>query len=1047
MRKLLYIFSALALSLALVSCAEELVEKTGLPESDAGHGKATFTFTPCFDDSVAGPATKAFGDKSVDGLGVSTIQNIYFAVFDANGYKLSEYAAAVPNTYAVDNSPATYSYSVELTVTDQPRIVHIIANAPDRIPYGSEAEVIGSLVKNFNAEDWDGEDAYWARIYLEDGVWAQPDPEEAGFAGYQERLDKYIAVRDQLSTAKLLRNFTKIQLVNGAQTNFKALRFWLTNVPAVGSIAPYNRNTGTFQTDYTAYTTIDALRGTGAGQGNYQGFMPVTAGLCSLSGKTTAWLDAHANEIDETDGGFAYCYERESPRSNPLYIIIGGKFDSDSDGSFDDETETYYKVDLRDSENQYFPILRNFIYRVNVHSVRSNGASSVEAALSAAPSGDISTSIGLENLTNISNGVSQIIVSETSRVLVGSSEGTDSFSFQFKYIPNMSADSNSDGFADVCNNVLSTEEEIAAAIENKDSYVTIEFETGSTGYVFDHAGTPWEIAGSDDENDFRTMTFYPLPASAIVKTEEITIQGHYWNPNAGSAGEWESLTRTITYRLREKLLMTLELSPSKVAAERGEQIDLVIGIEAGLPSSVFSLEMKIEAAKLSLTSNDNNLPVSVGPSQIPGSTEKSAFSFSRAITWDEYSQAPVVTVDGQGYKYFTCHFKTNTANIPGAADNVWVFNNYFNSDYVGFTTYAPKTFSNVTLSPSTNVVIGDEVRLGFNMSTMPSDNKVLVGLYGFEPSSSETSLTYVGSDSDGYEIYSYNASSTSVSGLRLVPFLPGTCRVKLNADEFRTANASITAERPVGGAIVWADVNGTDSGAIDWVQPQNYKVYNNNLIVGQTATLTVYVSVATGSITIGDLATTRGASIQRDGVTLYAYSTAAGAYSSSTMGNKPLIVKYSTEVIGGYTVPVYGISRGTALTSTTHSAYNSNGTGWYIFVNTAYTGYHLRSNGTNLVGVSTADDYNSLLGFSATSASSTKVLVPSNNANVDGSYNVTLTMSTNGSNYTVQYQNGGIRMKSSNYNRYWNQSSNTSSVQITNNSQVFYVYPVTFVAP
>lgn len=870
MRTIYRLTYTFALLLAALSCAKEIEEKPALPASEGFEhdGKVTFTFTPQIDG--LGARTKAFGRVPADGGGNSTIRNIYFAVFDANGYKLSEYANAVPNTYATQNG-VPYSYSVELTVTDQPRIVHIIANAPDRISYGSEAEVIGSLTTSFNSETWDGDDAYWTRIYLENGVWAQPDPAEAGVigSGYAERLAKFIEVRDQLSTAKLVRNFSMITVINSASTNFQATRFWLTNIPDKGSIAPYNRNTGQFQIDYSTYTSVDKLRGTGTGEGNYQGFNPASIGLCNLSGKTTSWLDSHASTISSSEGGSAYCFEREVPRTNPLYVIVGGKYDSDADGEFTDEDESFYKIDLRDSLNNYFPILRNFDYRINVNTVSSRGSSTVEAALAAAPSGDISTSIGLQELTNISNGVSQIIVSETSKVLVGTTSGTDDVTLHFKYIPNLN--DKTAGVPNVCNNILTDAGDITAAKAAHTSYVTIQYSSGSTGDIFDHAGTPWDIGSTDDSEGFREITFHPVAASDIVRTEEITLVGHYWNPSAGASGAWEQMSRVVTYRLRERLSMTLSLSPDKVPAAEGEPMDLVIGIESGLPSSVFTLDMKVEAGKLSVTSNGDALPVSTGASTIPGSTSKSAFTFTKAITWEEYSATPTVIVGDVGYKYFTCHFKTNTATIAGSADDLYVSNPYFNQNHIGFTTYTAKTFSAVTLSDTTPDV-GDDLTFGFTMSALPSDGKVYIKLKGYEPGdASKSVLTFTGTDSEGYEIYQYTASTTTVSGLHLTPYMPGECAIRLEADEFRpdTSEQFVSEGQMI---LILPDVK--------WVSltsPTTDLTGVGSPYSGQQYKLTVYVNQnGLSDLTIGGKATTRtgaGSNYNYHGVTFYPYIT------------------------------------------------------------------------------------------------------------------------------------------------------------------------------
>ena len=277
---LLSVLSALMMTLS--GCDEEILCPV---QDNAQAEKVTFMFHPDFGEDE-GAATKALTEKP-------DVRNIYFAVFDAVGYKLSEYAEAVPNTLATENGEPYY-YSIELSVTSEPRVVHIIANAPEHISFGAEAEVVGSLYTMYNASETetsgfhDRKDAYWARISLPDGVAAAPDEEIrlSNPDAYAAQNSKYMNLVNQLDGIKLIRNFGKFTVKNSA-SNFKLTGFWLTNFPDRGTVAPYNRNTGAFQTEYFN-TNIDDM----VNKGQYEGFFAAGTKVVDIASWTDAEIEA-----------------------------------------------------------------------------------------------------------------------------------------------------------------------------------------------------------------------------------------------------------------------------------------------------------------------------------------------------------------------------------------------------------------------------------------------------------------------------------------------------------------------------------------------------------------------------------------------------------------------------------------------------------------------------------------------------------------------------------------------------------------------------------
>ncbi len=782
---LLSVLSALMMTLS--GCDEEIVCPV---QDNAQAEKVTFMFHPDFGEDE-GAATKALTEKP-------DVRNIYFAVFDAVGYKLSEYAEAVPNTLATENGEPYY-YSIELSVTNEPRVVHIIANAPGHINFGAEAEVIGSLYTMYNASETetsgfhDRKDAYWARISLPNGVAAAPDEEIrlSNPDAYAAQNSKYMNLVNQLDGIKLIRNFGKFTVRNSA-SNFTLTGFWLTNFPDRGTVAPYNRNTGAFQTEYFN-TNIDDI----VNKGQYEGFFAAGTQVVDI----TDWSDEQIEAARIAPEQFAYCYEREVPKQNPLYIIIAGKYNGDS-------KETYYKIDLRDNNDKYFPIIRNFNYRINIDEVHRSGASTVRGALTAAPSGYVDTSLDLIDLLNISDGISQMFVSETDVVIVGD----DPVMLRYKYIPDL-AETDANGKT-VFQNI--TKEQWEAANPGKDiektlvdgkhiSYVTFETVSGATGPVFQENsqsitdGTKqWSVSATDDKNDdYRVVTLHPVTPDDVIKTQEILIKGHHFNTQTDS---YETISRKVTYHLRKRLEMTLACDPVFVPERTSEAVDIVIGLEAGLPSSIFSLDMNIEAQGLTLTTNNDPLPVHTGETTIQGNDNPS-FYYQRTITWREYQDAEII----DGYKYFRCHFKTNTYNfdkLPGSSstkgDVIYVSNKYFTQNKTQYETFAlNRTFENLVFSGYTgNPETGQTIDFNFDIvPVLPEYGNVTVGLVGFEEAPASSSyarkLSYKGvkeetfdGETRKYELYSMPVSSLTGNALKLVPFKDGSCYVRLWADKY-----------------------------------------------------------------------------------------------------------------------------------------------------------------------------------------------------------------------------------------------------------------------
>ena len=723
MKRLAYILTSLLL---LAGCVKLENQSSNLIKDD---GKVSVSFGVQLPEATTG--TKAFANTP-------TINNLYIAVFDKGGM-LTEYVKAESNPYPNINGEGNFKYTATLSVSDYPCTLHFIANGPDpkNLRYGSEAEVLASdaFITTY------GVDRYWQRIQV-----PSIKKNEEG------ELDS--ATKDLLDKVALIRNFAKITVSSNAE-DFELVGFYTMNTMDKGTTAAYNRNTGKFVESYQSYTATELI------EASYNANVPISATLNTDLNNIIA--------VDGTSGlGVTYIFEREKPVSDPTFIIIAGKY---SGPKHDDNVTdaTYYKIDLRDENGDYFPFLRNFNYQINIYEVNRDGSATPEDAASAPGSSDISTSIEAKDLTNISDGTSRLFVDYTEMILVGSAEKV----LRFKYIPDITWDDGT-GNAKVLN----------------DNVTVSLVEPGSSG----HAIASFTIADTDEEDGYREITIQPSAMSDAIKTSYLKIVGSCPDGKVEHDGKTvviNPLQRKVHYTLRDSLALQVYCNPDDIKAEIGTDISVFVKIEDGLPSSIFSLDFYLEAEQLSLTSIPNSgsgatdaLPVRLRESIIPGNDDPT-FQFLKTITWAEYSAAPVV----DGYKTFECKFKSSVAKSASA---VYVYNPYFHLGKTAFTNFNEQEFTNLKFSKTSGVHEADLETFSFTMSEIQD---VTVTLFNLQPAAGETKLTKVKTNADGSVDYELIGTEYNESFNLEVNNYEGEAKVILNAKHYTQKQSSVTINK------------------------------------------------------------------------------------------------------------------------------------------------------------------------------------------------------------------------------------------------------------
>ena len=721
----------------------------------AGDPKVEIDFTVQVKDPSA--ATKALGQQP-------TLRNLMVAVFDASGYLL-EYTFATEIDLATENS-TRYKYKVAITQSDEPRIIHFIGNAPDKLTFGVEETVLAEITSSIGVNPDDG--IYWCRREVPQisgtnsggaMALAEDDAMEVASPIYQADLQ----TRAFFSNVGLIRNFSQIQLLSGT-SDFVLEKYYVVGTPKEGLASAYNYSTGQF-VNYYKGTTVTGSEDTGYtfDLGDAKTFEEIIAEgydanvLPAAQKFTLAESENAANWV--SNGASAYVYECEKPlrAEDAVYIIAYGKY---LDGK-----NYYYKIDLRD-ENGYFPIIRNFKYTINIKNVTRAGYETIDKAATSAGSGDISTSLETKSLAYISDGVASLEVEYIEKYIVTPGNVT----LEYEFLDNVQNDNAGDPAKMwiVVNEAGATGAAIAAV--NGNAYTV-----GQNITVSQNPGT---------------LTITPTALTDVPKSQTLTIFAEYVNGYASHI-----LQRTVNYIVQSKRTMLVSLAPSEVPNEAGSEFDVKISLPAGLSKSIFPLEFLIESGALSINPHNDQMPVRTGFSLVDNT--KSSFYFVKTFDYEDYNP------ESGAINIVDCHFKTIRAQ---AETHIYAANPYFITEYdyqgtvsnldadgesVYLDTYTPSKFSSLSFSADP-VGAGENqtVSFSFNMDRIPEDGVVRVALGNLMPASDETQLEYIGNEGTK-AIFEFRPSYTSGTFRLQTAHFTEELSVDLSAYKFKPATKSV----------------------------------------------------------------------------------------------------------------------------------------------------------------------------------------------------------------------------------------------------------------
>ena len=742
MRRLFNIYILVLLALGVACQRVDLPENqpAELPTGAIG-SKATITFSTA---DVMGPETRGIVNNKVE------VETLHLIVFDENGM-LVEVCEATELDKSDHIDPETGEihkggrhYTVTLTLTDKPRIIHYVANCPvEQVVYGHETSIIGNMYVDRNntvGATTEYEVSYWARIEVPHILVTE-----------KEEGDKVVVslvddIKDKFMHVPLLRNYAEITVTQAETTKFKVLGFTVYNLLNRGTVAPYNSNTQEFQSFFdkdSEGNITNYLYPTMYNKFNYEGHALTSATL--ITDLVTVKDENGVEKVKEFQLNEPfYVYERkvsvmtdeeEKWRESPPHIIIKARYNGGKDVT-DQSPIYYYKMDLVYTDKvadeiKYYNILRNFQYDFNITEIHDEGYSSWEQAVKGAAGNNISGSSSTSKLTNISDDDGRLWVSYTDITLVTG----DAVVFRYKYIPNYYGTEGNEYTKDAVHNEL------------------VRFEN-----VYDTLGKPVgdvitriEVAEKDATDGWRDVTIYVNEPTDIIRQQILSLRTNNAN-----------LNRQIRHTLRKKLKMEVECTP-KVLGNIKEKVEVKIKLPEGMTEDMFPLALNMETLDRTLSpdATKNTIPVTTGKSIIDGRRDQLSYYYTVTIpTFEQYQNDKVVTT----------YWLTNKA---ANASTFYVDNKYFNQASDSWENYK-YTFSNVACSDAP-VGVDQNVTISFTMANGAVNKEVTISLVG---------MTY-----DGKTKVTYTPTQQNVTITCLTTTATDAVSFTIDADEYNIATA------------------------------------------------------------------------------------------------------------------------------------------------------------------------------------------------------------------------------------------------------------------
>ncbi len=654
MIKRLTTYIAVAASLVLGACSEETL-RPDVPDAGGEEGVRVSIAIP----DMPRLATRAFGDTPAADLKL-TVFEFEKGSDPTNTFLTKIYQAETLTQTNVANG-ATVDFRInDLLMTESPRVLHFVV-APQHLDakYASEAVVFSNLSVRDNSQ------AYWGRVEFPNGY---------GTVDKNMKPQLTDEAKQKLTGVNVLRNFAKVsvEVATVATSNFQLTGFELVNVPTSGTVAPYNSGRQEFPQmfdDAGKMLGYLAVAGNGSGQQGYGGIMPANCGFRNLEENFSPVADGGRPAWSTSP---AYLYEHPFESTRRTYVILQGNYRPTTTDAWQ---TCYYKIDLvrlneESGMTEYYDILRNYDFHINVTGVSAPGASTASEAISGVSYNNISADVDARDMLQISDGANIVEVSKTNIIFTN----TTPVEFLYRYSP-VGGFSSETTNAKLHTNGLNAGDVIASVTDP-------EVYTDADGVVWvKRVITPKPIP----EAGTREQSFYVVDADGLGR--EIRLVAHV--PYDYSDIE--------VYPGSENGRPTSAAGQGTVSPLSGQPFTVYFNLPAGMPEAMFPLTFILESNRQNMENNPiGTLVVTSGQTGFPTTEvyEVPRIKYRKTVSYAEYlyktdANNNLITDGAGNYVENTdhtvrCRFRTinSLAELPGAPTQTVTYllisNDYFN---------------------------------------------------------------------------------------------------------------------------------------------------------------------------------------------------------------------------------------------------------------------------------------------------------------------------------------------------------------------------------
>lgn len=608
--------------------------------------------------------------------------SLYMLIFE-EGEGLRQFARlADKNTPVADevhNHNGLIKFSASLQPTEKSVTIHLIAtnqpNISEQITIGIEERVITSLYTD------DGNEAYWQRIVPGTNIPNKEDA-EGNDATKAENIKKL------LTHVPMIRNFSRVsvEMSDAVKQVFTLTGLYVFNTVDRGSVAPYvatnpegSRFVNYYNEPQGAVANYTGKSYKEISNQNHTGTLPSGVTLINK-------IELGENISTKSDGSPVYFYERPARENSTerTYVILKGLYNSKT---------TYYKVDLGYIEDgdeigrfNYYNLLRNFDYCINLKSIESEGYGSMNDAAKGAVFNNFSASVEAKTMTSISDGEDMIFVNFTSYVFTSSNQWVNLDALYLTDIRNNGGTPHSE--------YLKCKWEPGIVIKNVVGPQVITTPPDSTTW------RRFTVTGNELTNELQQQTLY------IYRGEKENGEyGLYRVITFFSHKPWEFEHMNIYPGLWESFDdFSWDWSDDKreIGQYKGSPLTLFFELPAGLPQALFPLEFVIESERQNIQNayQGNAVVRSVPASeslfytdftQSIGQPKTSRIQYVKTVTWADYFGEWSEELVGTGSRIVRCRFLTITdlnQDVIGDTDgtsrtNIRISNEYFGREVNG----------------------------------------------------------------------------------------------------------------------------------------------------------------------------------------------------------------------------------------------------------------------------------------------------------------------------------------------------------------------------